>query len=42
MPNKMSDISPQRKSKDEDKPKGVKCFECEGLGHIKNEFPSFF
>lgn len=39
--DKMSDISPQSKSKDEDKLIGVKFFECEGFGHIKIECPAF-
>lgn len=40
----MSDINPQSKSKDEDKPnrgKGVRCNEYEGFGHIKAGFPTF-
>lgn len=41
VPNKMYDIIPRSKSKDEDKPKGFKCFECEGFGHINIECLTF-
>lgn len=42
--DKRSDTSPHIKGKSEDKPngdKGNQFFECEGIGHIKSEYPTF-
>lgn len=39
--DKMSDISPHSKSKDEEKPKGAKFFECEGFSHIQTKCSTF-
>lgn len=44
LPDKVSDINPQRKNRDKDKPnrgKGAQCDECERFGHIKYECPTF-
>jgi hypothetical protein len=44
VPNKMSNIKSQSKVKDEDKPEQVKwirCFECEGLCHIRRQCPTY-
>ena len=44
IPNKVSDISPLNKSKNDHKPnkgKWIQCHECEGFSHIKSEFPTF-
>lgn len=40
VPDNVSDIGPQRKIKEDEKPikgKGDQCYECEGLGLIKDE-----
>lgn len=34
-------IGPQRKRLEEDRGNKVRCFECEGFGHIKVEWPTF-
>ncbi|MCH82421.1 gag-protease polyprotein, partial [Trifolium medium] len=44
VPDKTSNIRSQSKVKDEDnsdQDKGVRCFECEGFGHIRSECPSY-
>jgi hypothetical protein len=44
VPDKMSNIKQQNKSKEDissEQDKGIKCFECEGFGHIRPECPNF-
>ncbi|MCI24216.1 gag-protease polyprotein, partial [Trifolium medium] len=44
IPDKMSNIKSQSKIKDEDSSdqyKGIRCFECEGFGHIRPECPNY-
>ncbi|MCI10091.1 gag-protease polyprotein [Trifolium medium] len=43
-PDKMPNIKPQSKLKDEDnsnQDKGIRCFECEGFGHLRPECPTY-
>jgi hypothetical protein len=44
VPDKMSNIKQHNKSKEDissEQDKGIKCFECEGFGHIRPECPNF-